>query len=60
MPIAAIAPVVVLLVAYVAWIIYDIMHTEVQRLPRWGWILVTVFSVPLGGVAYLVFGRPAE
>ena len=57
MPIAALAPVLALAVFYIVWVVYDILHSEVRHLPRWGWVLVTVLSVPIGGIVYLLIGR---
>lgn len=60
MPPAAIAPVAILVIAYVAWIVRDILRSDVRHLPKWGWILVAVLSVPLGGLIYLLIGREPQ
>ena len=60
MPVTALAPLVILAIAYVAWITNDILKSEVRHLPRWAWILVTVFSIPLGGIIYLAIGREPQ
>ena len=57
MPIAALAPLALLAIAYVAWVVYDILHSEVRYMPRWGWVLVAVLSIPIGGIVYLLIGR---
>lgn len=57
-PIAALAPVVLLLVAFVAYCEIDILRAEsVRFLPKWAWALVCLASVPLGGCVYLALGR---
>lgn len=54
----ALAPLALLLVGFVAFVVVDIARAEqVRHLPKWAWILVSVLSIPLGGVLYLVLGR---
>lgn len=31
---------------------------EVRGLPRWVWVLLCLAVTPLGGILYLIFGRP--
>lgn len=31
---------------------------EVRGLPRWVWVLLCIAVTPLGGILYLIFGRP--
>ncbi len=57
---AAVAPLAILAIALLVWIIRDILQSEVQHLPRWGWILVSVVSIPLGGIVYLLIGRKQQ
>jgi hypothetical protein len=57
MPIAALAPIVALLVAYIVWIVRDILTSEVKHLPRAAWIAIAVLSIPLGGIVYLLVGK---
>lgn len=58
MPIEALAPVVVVLVGFVGYCLWDITRAaRVRHLPKWAWALLIVASVPLGGIAYLVIGR---
>ena len=57
MPVAALAPILVLVVVYWVWIVRDIQNSQVRHLPRWGWILIAVLSVPVGGVVYMLIGR---
>jgi hypothetical protein len=54
----ALAPLIVVAVAFVAYCIADIVRAErVRHLPKWAWAIICVGSVPLGGVLYLVFGK---
>lgn len=32
-------------------------ESELQLLPRSGWLVVIVLAIPLGGLAYLFYGR---
>jgi hypothetical protein len=57
MPPAALAPLIVLALVYVVWVVRDILASEVRHLPRWGWIVVTIVSIPFGGIVYLLIGR---
>ncbi len=57
---AAFAPILVLLVAiaFEAFCLIDLARAEeVRYLPKWGWVIVSLISIPLGGIVYLVFGR---
>jgi hypothetical protein len=56
-PVAALAPLVVLALAWVAWCWWVIAHRPVRYLPKWVWALICAASVPLGGVVYLLVGR---
>ena len=57
MSVAALAPVAVLAVAFIAYCLWDLARSEVRYLPKWAWAALCVLSVPLGGIAYLVLGR---
>jgi len=54
---AALAPLIVLVVAFVSYCLWDLSRTETAHLPKWVWAILIVGSVPLGGIAYLVIGR---
>jgi len=54
---AAIVPVVVLAVGLVVYCLLDIAGGEVQRLPKWAWVLICLVAIPLGPVFYLMMGR---
>lgn len=56
-PWAAIAPLVVVGVGFVAYCLFDLSRSEVKHLPKWAWALICVVSVPLGGIIYLLIGR---
>lgn len=57
MPAAAIAPLVVLVIAYYVWLLRDISQSEVQHLPKWAWAVIVLLSVPVGGIVYLMIGK---
>jgi predicted ABC-type exoprotein transport system permease subunit len=57
----ALVPVIVLGVAFIAYCLVDLVRAEtVRHLPKWAWAVVIVVSIPLGGVAYLLVGRPSS
>jgi hypothetical protein len=54
----ALAPLIVVAIAFVAYCIADVIRAErVRHLPKWAWAIICLVSVPLGGVIYLVFGK---
>ena len=54
---AALAPLLILSVAFVVYCWVDMARSEVKGLPRWAWAIVVVLSIPLGGIVYLLVGR---
>jgi hypothetical protein len=54
---AAIIPLVVVAVGFVAFCLYDLTRTDVRWLPKWVWALIILVSIPLGGIVYLAVGR---
>ena len=56
-PWAAIAPLILIGVGFVAYCLFDLRRSEVRYLPKWLWALICVFSVPMGGIVYLLVGR---
>jgi hypothetical protein len=32
-------------------------ETQIQKLPKWGWLLIILFLSTFGSIAYLVVGR---
>ncbi len=57
----ALAPLLILAISLVGYCLYDLYRAPTVRyLPRWGWALICVVSVPLGPLAYLVLGRESR
>jgi hypothetical protein len=57
-PLAALAPLLIVAIAFDLYCLYDLSRSRVRHLPKWGWALVIVFvSAPLGGIAYLAAGK---
>jgi hypothetical protein len=56
-PWAALAPAIVIAVAFVVYCWFDIARHDVKYLPKWAWSIICIISVPLGGVVYLLLGR---
>jgi hypothetical protein len=45
-------------VGFVAFCLADLARAaEVRYLPKWGWALACLLSIPLGGIMYLSVGR---
>lgn len=59
-PLAAVIPLIVLALGFIAYCLVDLARSEVRYLPKWAWAIICVISVPLGGVIYLLFGREQE
>lgn len=58
-PVAALLPVVALAVGFVVYCLADVVRQPRTRgLPKPVWAILILISVPLGGIAYLVLGRP--
>lgn len=56
-PWAALAPILLVALVFVGYCWFDLSRSEVRHLPKWAWAIICVISVPLGGIAYLLFGR---
>jgi Phospholipase_D-nuclease N-terminal len=56
-PLAAVLPLVVLCVAFVAYCLVDLSRHDVRYLPKWAWALICLASIPVGGIVYLIIGR---
>jgi hypothetical protein len=55
----ALVPVVVIAVGFVVFCLVDLARArQVRYLPKWAWALICLISVPLGGIVYLIVGRP--
>lgn len=57
-----------LLFLFAVWLLFTVFVTvfaasakkyEIRNLPKWSWILICVFVPFVGGLLYLVLGRPA-
>jgi hypothetical protein len=59
-PVAALAPIVILVLGFIAYCLMDLSKHEVHHLPRWLWAVACTISVPLGGILYLLIGRGDE
>jgi hypothetical protein len=56
--VAALVPIIVVAVGFVVFCLVDLARAdEVRYLPRWAWAIICVITIPLGGIAYLIFGR---
>jgi uncharacterized membrane protein HdeD (DUF308 family) len=57
-PWAALAPLLLVAVVFVVWVVVDIVRSpSVRYLPKWAWALLSVISIPVGGIVYLLVGR---
>jgi hypothetical protein len=54
---AALAPVIVLLLAFVVFCLIDIVRHDVRYLPKWVWAIICCATVPTGGIVYLLIGK---
>jgi Phospholipase_D-nuclease N-terminal len=50
--------ILVLAAIFVGFCLFDLVRQPtVKHLPRWLWAVITIVSVPLGGILYLTLGR---
>ena len=55
----ALVPFLLLLVGFVAYCLVDVARAPITaRAPKWVWVLLCLYFIPLGGVLYLLLGRP--
>lgn len=54
---AALAPILVLVAAFLVYCLVDLSRSRVRYLPKWAWAIICCISVPLGGIIYLTVGR---
>jgi hypothetical protein len=54
---AALAPILILCLAFVVYCWVDIGRSTVRGLPKWAWAVIVAISIPLGGIVYLLVGR---
>jgi hypothetical protein len=60
MPIAALVPLIIAAVAWIAYCLLDLRRSNVKGLPKWAWGAIIALSVPVGGIVYLIWGRQPE
>ena len=53
----ALIPLALFSVIWIGYCWIDIARREVRHLPKWAWALITLLSVPVGGIVYLLVGR---
>ncbi len=58
MLVAALAPLIIAAVAFVVYCLRDLLHSPVEPPARWWWAVFIVLSIPLGGIVWLLAGRP--
>lgn len=58
--ILALIPLALFSLIWVGYCWYDISRREVRHLPKWAWALISLLSVPVGGVVYILVGREPE
>ena len=56
-PWAAVAPLLLVALGFVAYCLFDLSRSEVRYLPKWAWAVICLFSIPIGGIVYLLVGR---
>jgi hypothetical protein len=56
-PWAALLPIIALAVGFVVYCLIDLARSRVRYLPKWVWAIICLFSVPFGGIIYLLVGR---
>ena len=56
-PWAALAPILVILLAFEVYCLWDVSRSHVRYLPKWAWVLICLVSIPFGGIVYLIVGR---
>jgi len=53
----------VLEIAFLVFCVIDVVQTpehEIRNLPKWGWLILVILIPLIGGVAWLVAGRPVR
>ena len=56
-PLAAILPLAIAAIAWLVFCFVDLARSEVRWLPKWGWALIILLSIPIGGIAYLLVAK---
>ena len=58
MNVAALAPIVVVGLAFAAYCVVDVVRSPATLyLPKWAWAALCLVSIPLGGIIYMLVGR---
>lgn len=58
MDIRIIIPLILLTAIYFGVCFYSLLtRPKVKHLPKWGWALICIISIPLGGIVYFTLGR---
>jgi hypothetical protein len=56
--VAALVPIILVAIAFEVFCLVDLAQAPAVRyLPKAVWAIICVFSIPLGGLAYLLLGR---
>jgi hypothetical protein len=55
--VAAIVPLIIFAVAWIAYCLVDLFRSGVGSPARWWWAAFIVLSVPIGGLVWLFVGR---
>ncbi|MEW9264142.1 PLDc N-terminal domain-containing protein [Kineococcus endophyticus] len=53
----------VLILAFTVWCLVSIVQAPegaLRNLPRWAWLLLVLFFPLVGGIAYVIAGRPTD
>ncbi|MGI4896852.1 MAG: PLD nuclease N-terminal domain-containing protein [Janthinobacterium lividum] len=51
----------ILLIAFTVYCLVSVVQAadgELRNLPKWAWLLLVLLFPPVGGIAYLLAGRP--
>lgn len=57
-PVAALVPLIVIVLGFVIYCLQDLVRQpDVRYLPKPVWAVITLVSIPLGGILYLLLGR---
>ncbi len=54
MNLAAWVPLFVVFAAFSGWCLWHLALHDVRYMPKWAWALLIVFSMPLGGLVYVL------
>jgi hypothetical protein len=56
-PIAALAPILAIVIGLQLYCLYDLTRSNVRYLPKWAWAVVLIVGGLLVNLAYLTWGR---